>query len=87
MNRYYPHLLSPLVIRGHVLKNRMAMSRAVPTFAAGSDDYYPLDSLVTFAGNMAKNGAAIVTCPLPQLAKSPQPSFPSGASSHDSGFR
>ena len=65
MNQYYPSLLSPLKIGGKVLKNRMGMSNAAPTFVKGSDNLYPLESLVTYMRDMARNGAAIVTCPCP----------------------
>lgn len=76
MNPYYPHLLSPLIIRNRILKNRMGMPRAVPTFAAGSDNYYPLDTLITYVGNMAKNGASIVTCPCPNWPNPHSKPFP-----------
>lgn len=65
MNKKYPHLLSPIKIGSVFTKNRMGMARAVPTFATGVEDAYPLDTAITYVGNMAKNGAAIVTCPSP----------------------
>jgi 2,4-dienoyl-CoA reductase-like NADH-dependent reductase (Old Yellow Enzyme family)/thioredoxin reductase len=65
MNRYQT-LLSPLVVQHKVIRNRMGMSRAVPTFASGVECDTPNETLVYYLGNMARNGAAIVTCPSPK---------------------
>lgn len=61
MSVKYPHLLSPLKVRGYVLKNRMEASNSLPHFLQGSESY-PADSVITHYANKAKNGAAIVTC-------------------------
>ena len=65
MERYYPHLMEPLFLRGHFVKNRMGLSRSTPTFAFGAHETDPLELAVTYAGNIAANGAAIVTCSCP----------------------
>ena len=61
MSVKYPHVLSPLVIRGHVLKNRLEVSNSLPHFLQGPESY-PADSVITHYANKAKSGAAIVTC-------------------------
>lgn len=57
----YPHLLSPLVIRGHIVKNRLESSNSLPHFLQGPEPF-PADSVITHYANRAKAGAAIVTC-------------------------
>ncbi len=57
----YPHVLSPLVIRGHVLKNRLEVSNSLPHFLQGNEPF-PAESVITHYANKAKAGAAIVTC-------------------------
>lgn len=61
MSTQYKHLLSPLEIRGYVLKNRMEASNSLPHFLQGPEPY-PADSVITHYANKAKSGAAIVTC-------------------------
>lgn len=61
MSVKYPHVLSPLVVRGHVLKNRLEVSNSLPHFLQGPESY-PADSVITHYANKAKAGAAIVTC-------------------------
>ncbi len=61
MKPTYEHLLSPLVVRGHVLKNRMEAANSLPHFLQGPEPY-PADSVIAHYANKAKNGAAIVTC-------------------------
>ena len=61
MSFQYPHVLSPLVVRGHVLKNRLEVSNSLPHFLQGPETY-PADSVITHYANKAKAGAAIVTC-------------------------
>ena len=61
MKSTYPHLLSPLVIRGKVIKNRMESANSLPHFLQGPERY-PADSVITHYANRAKSGAAIVTC-------------------------
>lgn len=63
MRKPYPYLLSPLKIRNKLMLSRMAFSRAIPVFISGTNDVRPLDSLVDFSGDMARNGAALVTVP------------------------
>lgn len=70
MSNKYSHLLSPIAIGNVVLKNRMGMPRAVPTFASGVECDTPNDTLVYYLGNLARNGAAIVTCPSPKWENS-----------------
>lgn len=60
MNKY-PHVLSPLVVRGHVLKNRLEVSNSLPHFLQGNEPF-PAESVITHYANKAKAGAAIVTC-------------------------
>lgn len=61
MSLKYPNVLSPLVIRGHVLKNRLEASNSLPHFLQGGEPY-PADGVITHYANKAKAGAAIVTC-------------------------
>ena len=63
----YPGIFTPAVINGHILKNRLAMSRAVPTFTVGVEDEKPLETVLTYVDNMAFSGASIV--PLPAVVK------------------
>lgn len=60
VNRY-PHLLSPLKIRNVILKNRMYASKALPHFIQGPENY-PASSTIEYYANLARNGAAVVTC-------------------------
>ena len=60
MTPKYAHLLSPLVVRGRVLKNRMACSNSLPHFLQGPEPY-PADTVIAHYENKAKS-AAIVTC-------------------------
>ena len=57
----YPQVLSPLVVRGHVLKNRLEVSNSLPHFLQGNEPF-PAESVITHYANKAKAGAAIVTC-------------------------
>ncbi len=63
MQSPYPHLLTPLVRRGIVIRNRMGMSRAYPPFSTGVESTEVRESLIPYAQYMARNGAAIVTLP------------------------
>lgn len=63
MSKPYPLLLSPLKVRGKILSSRLAFARAIPIFISGTNDYRILDTLATFAGDVARNGAAIVALP------------------------
>lgn len=44
MKSAYPHLLSPLVIRGKVIKNRMESANSLPHFLQGPERYPPIPS-------------------------------------------
>lgn len=63
MNHPYSTLLSPIVRRGMVIRNRMTMSRAYPPFSTGVESSEPQRIMIPYAGNLAKNGAAIVVLP------------------------
>ena len=56
----YEHLLSPLKVRGYVLKNRLAAANSLPHFLQGPERY-PADSVVAHYENKARS-AAITTC-------------------------
>lgn len=60
---YYPNLLSPIRIGNHILKNRLIYGNALPHFLQGPETY-PAEAMIRHYGDMAKNGAAIVTCSL-----------------------
>lgn len=57
----YVHLLSPLKIGNIILKNRMYSTHAVPHNLQGGENF-PAEPSRYYAANLAKNGAAIVTC-------------------------
>lgn len=61
MSNKYSHLLSPLKIGNVVLKNRMLSTMALPHMLQGPENF-PSDAIKSFYANLAKNGAAIVTC-------------------------
>ena len=56
----FNHVLSPLVVRGKVLKNRLSASNSLPHFLQGPEPY-PADPVIAHYENKAKS-AAIVTC-------------------------
>ena len=56
----YKNLLSPLKIRGHVLRNRMAATISLPHFSQGPERY-PAEEVIRHFIGRAKNGAGIVT--------------------------
>lgn len=56
----YPNLMSPVKIRGFVLKNRMEMTTALPHFSQGPERY-PSDEVIRSYIDHARNGAGIVT--------------------------
>jgi 2,4-dienoyl-CoA reductase-like NADH-dependent reductase (Old Yellow Enzyme family)/thioredoxin reductase len=57
----YSELLSPLKIGNLTLKNRIYSTNAVPHYIQGPENF-PADVSRIYAANLAKNGAAIVTC-------------------------
>lgn len=56
----YSHLLSPIKLGNHVLKNRFVSSNALPHFLQGPESF-PSEQVITHVANCARNGAAIVT--------------------------
>ena len=58
--KFYKHILSPIRIGGHVLKNRLVSSNSLPHFLMGSESF-PAEQVIHHVVSMAKNGAAIVT--------------------------
>ncbi len=56
----YPHVLSPLCVRGKVLKSRFVSSNALPHYLQGPETY-PNDQVIGHLVSLARNGAAIVT--------------------------
>lgn len=55
----YPNLLSPIMVGGQIIKNRLAYPNASPHFLQGPETF-PAEGYRAFAANLAKNGAAIV---------------------------
>lgn len=80
MTHPYSTLLSPIVRRGKVIRNRMIMSRAYPPFSTGVESTHPERIMISFIGNLAKNGAAILTLPSPRYdnpdSRPDNPPFP-----------
>lgn len=62
MTHRYHNLLSPIQIGNVVLKNRMISSNALPHYLQGPERY-PAEPIITYYAHIARNGAAIVTCP------------------------
>jgi 2,4-dienoyl-CoA reductase-like NADH-dependent reductase (Old Yellow Enzyme family)/thioredoxin reductase len=60
MKSHYPHLSSPLSIRGVALKNRLLSTNSLPHFLQGPEPY-PSAAVMKHLANRAKNGAAIIT--------------------------
>ncbi len=60
MEHKYSHILTPVRIGKHVLKNRLINSKCIPEGIQGPENF-PAESHIDFAANLAKNGAAIVT--------------------------
>lgn len=56
----YPTLLSPIIIGGSIIKNRMMYPNASPHFLQGPENY-PGENYIAFTAGLAKNGAAIIT--------------------------
>jgi 2,4-dienoyl-CoA reductase-like NADH-dependent reductase (Old Yellow Enzyme family)/thioredoxin reductase len=88
MNKYYPHLLSPLKIRHKFYKNRMGFPRAVPSIVSGVLCDAPLESMGLYLGGMAKNGAAVVAVNSPTWENPLSRPLPKGvrAPFSDKGF-
>ena len=60
MEHRYAHILEPVRIGKHVLKNRLINSKCIPEGIQGPVEF-PAEEHITFAANLARNGAAIVT--------------------------
>ena len=78
MSNPYVHLLSPIQIRGSLLKNRMIATAGIPHMLQGIEDY-PTEKVITHVGNRAKNGAAAVHLNFfmnPKGGKSPYDDMP-----------
>ncbi len=60
MNCNYPHIFSPLPVRGFVLKNRLESANSHPHFLQGPEPH-PTQGPITHYANRAKSGAAIVS--------------------------
>jgi len=62
MSNKYKHLLSPIKIGNIVLKNRMLYSNGSLHFMQGPENF-PTEATLSYFSTIAKNGAAVVTCP------------------------
>ncbi|MGL5435923.1 MAG: FAD-dependent oxidoreductase [Lachnospiraceae bacterium] len=60
MKPRYKHLLSPLKIRGHILKNRITAANSLPHFLQGPESY-PANGVISHYRNKAR-GASMVCC-------------------------
>ncbi len=58
--KYFQHLLSPLKVRGTVLKSRLMYPCAQPHYL-GADERYPAEQITTFYTDRARNGMALLT--------------------------
>ena len=60
MKSPYPHLLAPIQVGRHILKNRLIYPNASPHFLQGPESF-PAEGYRAFHADIARNGAAIVT--------------------------
>ena len=60
MAQKYKNTLSPLVVQGVVLKNRLYGTKGLPHFQQGPE-IFPSENILRYYANLAKNGAAVVT--------------------------
>jgi len=60
MSKRYKHLLSPVKIGKHIIKNRTLFPNADPHFLQGPENF-PAEGMMAFYANLAKNGCAIIT--------------------------
>lgn len=56
----YEHLLSPIMLRGMLLKNRLWSGNSLPHYLQGPETF-PSEAVINHVVRMAKNGAAVVT--------------------------
>ena len=59
MHDIYPHLLSPIRVGNHILKNRMITPPSKPHFIQGPE-HYP-STIIDHYAQRARNGAALIT--------------------------
>ncbi len=57
----YKNLLSPILVGGRLLKNRLLVTRSVSGAFQG-DENYPGEAMITHMAQLARSGAAVVTC-------------------------
>ena len=63
MNHRYSHILTPVRVGDLVLKNRLINSKSIPEGWQGQDPAsYMTEQTISFAANIARNGASVVTC-------------------------
>ena len=81
MDERFAHLLSPVRIRNHFLKNRMIFPNACPHFLQGPEEY-PADSFIAQYAAFARAGAALLEMaawdnyPAQRVANPAMPDFP-----------
>lgn len=63
MNHRYAHILTPIRIGNVFIKNRLLATRSVSQELQGPESY-PAEGTIAFLEAYAKNGAAIVVCPI-----------------------
>ncbi|MGI5935932.1 MAG: FAD-dependent oxidoreductase [Oscillospiraceae bacterium] len=61
MSNLYPHVLSPIRVAGHLLKNRI-ISAPSTIHTASSGEPYPTEKGIRFFEDRAKAGVGLVTC-------------------------
>lgn len=57
----YANLLSPILVGGRLLKNRLLVTRSVSGAFQG-DENYPGEAMISHMAQLARSGAAVVTC-------------------------
>lgn len=63
MNHKYAHILTPVRVGDLVLKNRLINSKSIPEgFQCQDPANYLTEQTISFAANIARNGASVVTC-------------------------
>ncbi|MDR3333583.1 MAG: FAD-dependent oxidoreductase [Treponema sp.] len=61
MNQFYKHVLAPVRVAGHLLKNRV-ISGPITHHTSSNGDPYPSEHAMRFFEARAKAGAGLVTC-------------------------
>ena len=61
MTLKYQHTLAPIQVGERILKNRFLVTRSVSGAFQG-DENYPGEAMISHMAELARNGAAIVTC-------------------------